>query len=228
MAALSVLGSSTQATSAPITFNYTATVFSSDLPGLADGTAMSGSFTYNTVGVDSSPVGPSFGYYPGDASLAATVDAGTYSFDGSAFSSAVRAVSDDFSTGSQYSEGFQLSGQWPALTSGTPGYTLVSADLILANFATTAPLPPFDSDAIPATLDLSDWATIQATGAGTKVAFQVLDVNFQDYFVVGQLTSLTVAPTPVAEPSTLLLLGTSMAVAGVRRFNRRRERVANT
>ena len=230
MATLGIVGSTTQAISAPITFNYTATVFSSDLPGLADGTAMSGSFTYDTVGVDTSPVGPAFGYYPGDASLAFTVNAGAYSFDGSTFLIAERSVLDDFfnAPGNEYFESFQLNAQRPAHTSGTAGYTLVYAGLILSNFATTAPVPPLDSDAIPTTLDLSEWDPILATGGGTKMAFEVLNVNFQSLMTVGQLTSLTVATTPVAEPSTLLLLSTSMTVAGVRRFSRRRRHVADT
>ena len=219
VATLGVLGGSNQALAAPLTFNYTATVFSSDLPGLADGTVMSGSFTYDTVGVDAGP-GPSFGHYVADASLAFSVNTGAYAFDGSTFVVAERRVLNDFAAG-EYLDTFQLDARTPALTTGTTGYTLSLAQLILVNFEPTAPVPPLDSDAIPTTLSLSDWDPMLATGGGTRMVFQVRDSNLQTYATIGALTSLTVG-TSVAEPSTVLLLGTGIVMAGTRRFSRRR------
>jgi len=181
------------AAAATITYQYVATVVDNGGLPIANGTTVTGSFSWDPVAAV--PV------------LLTLTDGAALTMSAAG---ATLAVFNDAPVGSNFVDTFSLT------------YTLVSGPaagightdrLSLSHVAASTPVTPLTSTAIPTTLTLSDWPSIR----------QLFFPMSGEFAFAANLTSLQVVngPTPTPEPATLSLLGAGLIVAG-RTIRRRR------
>jgi hypothetical protein len=205
-----LLGAAPSASAGPITLNYTAVVSSSIMPGLVTGDLFSGTFTYDSVGVDTLPLDPANGNYFSDPSFAFSILSAGYSFQGSSFASTQRIVNNDLEGVSTYQDVFLLRGTAPLVATQTVGYELESVRLAFDGFlASSQPALPLNSDAIPTALNFADWEF-------NTIFLTVRQDGGLPHKINATITSLK-QETPVPEPTTLLLLSTALGVGTLAR-----------
>lgn len=201
----------------PITYNFTGTVNESiRISGVNAGDPLSGTLSYDTNLIPNPPPDPSnpgsiSGYEapPGTNLISLQVKVGSQTFGIDNPGHAGVLVAHD------YSDGFFF---------GTPSdFFLVSIEDALKQFnfhLTALPGQAFTSTDLPTSLDLTKFTLDLGNGIGFVDNSQ-LDADFLPVLLDGSITSLTVVPQLVPEPSTLALFTLAIFGYGVRRLNGR-------
>ena len=209
LAVMVIIGCASTATAAPITFNFTATQISAQTPGglaslAAPFSTITGSFTYDTAVAASSSTAL-IATYPTGTLVVDQFNVGTGVFV-APFS--ITVVNNAAVGGDQFALGTG------GVNAGTPVgvYDVVRLNLIDATLAALS------STALPTSLSLFpvsrlrfDREEITAGGITRPLGSTIYN-----------LTSLQGAPSAVPEPATLILLGSGLAAAGLRRRMLRR------
>jgi hypothetical protein len=204
---LGLLFAAGRADATTLTFDFTGTVLSNDFNpfGITDlsGTPVTGNFSYDT-GTADSDADPTRGtYLQQNVMFTFTFASGaTVTNDGEFI---VVAFNDVQGVG----DAFQVGREQPALVNGVQEAS-ASAALLLADLTETV----FSSDALPATLNLADFAFRRGS---------LVDVDREGVSIAFGIDTLTAAAVPVPEPGTIALLAGGLLPL-IRRFARSRAR----
>jgi hypothetical protein len=191
-----------------ITVLVSGQISSSTVPGVVAGNPFSGSFTYETTGVDlgSGPASQNWGFLQPQDGVTLTVDGFTFAGAGylnmaiqdTPFNSIPDLTKDLLQVSSDGVSG--------TLSSNYPGLTLA---FVLANFAVDPSLIP--GNAIPNPFDLS-----KVVVPGNPNDPAIIAVHLGNFQFLGDITQVTVAPEPGV--FGLVGLGLTLLVAMRKRF----------
>lgn len=197
-----------------ITVDFSGTISTSSLAGVAVGDPFTGSMTYETTGtvLGSGPGSINYGFYQPQDGVVINVDG--FTFAGSSYLN-MNIVDPPYTTIPDHTaDSLQGSsdGVSGSLFTNYPGLRL---DFDLASFSVNPLLVP--SNAIPNPFNLAD-VYLPGTTADPAQVYAQLDNGSSDFTILGNITAASVAP----EPSTLLFAGAALAFL----FRRRRSGVS--
>ncbi len=175
-----------------VVVNFSGTIASSSVPGVAIGDPFSGSFTYETTGTifGSGPASINYGFFlPQDGVV---INADGFTFGGASYLN-MNIVDPPFNSILDQSVDYlsvSSDGVFGSLHTNYPGLRL---DGTVAEFGVNPILVP--SNAIPNPFNLAD-VVIPGNSSDPARVFVQLDNGFADFTLLGDITAAEVVPAP--------------------------------